>query len=211
MPQIPMTLTGIRDWQVALHRVETAQRGVAVLREDEIMGHSSRILPVTVLVGVLVLLQARAAPGHRAGSAPSSRPAHAHSATTQPRIDTRETHVPQITTLLTAPAQLAVLDTATFTTTFHNRGPHGGPYRAILELVPMGGGPAHTLAQSGFSLEHNQRLTLYWEWRAGTSLPPGTYTVRVLLHDATGTDDLIATGTDPERLTVHSRQGGTTQ
>jgi hypothetical protein len=84
------------------------------------------------------------------------------------------------------PARLAALDTATIATTFAGVAPASGPYSATLELQPRSGGPGPTLTQGGFHLHAHQPLTVYWEWRAGASLPSGAYSVWVHLDDARG-------------------------
>ena len=101
------------------------------------------------------------------------------------------------------PRRLSPLDTATIAATFSTAGSEGGPYTAILELRPQGGGHEPTAAQGGFRLHPGQSLTVYWEWRAGAALPPGRYTVWVRLSDPRG--HTMATGTAPAPLIVTGR------
>jgi hypothetical protein len=101
------------------------------------------------------------------------------------------------------PTRLMVLDTATFAVTFSAARPASGPYTAILELQPRAGGLTRSAAQGGFHLYRDQSLRLYWEWRAGTTLPPGVYTVRVRLRDTKRR--IVATGTAPTLLVVAQR------
>jgi hypothetical protein len=93
---------------------------------------------------------------------------------------------PRVVGVRATPSQLSPLNTATFSATIANTGFDGGPYRATLQLRPLSGGQVRSASQRGFMLRHNQRLTLYWEWRAGASLPPGRYAMRVLLSAASG-------------------------
>ena len=101
------------------------------------------------------------------------------------------------------PRRLSPLDTATIAATFSTAGPDSGPYTARLELLPRRGGPSPTATQGGFRLRPGQRLTVYWEWRAGATLPPGVYTVRVRLGDGRG--HILASGTAPAPLIVAGR------
>jgi hypothetical protein len=98
------------------------------------------------------------------------------------------------------PTRLMPLDTATFAATFSSARPDTGPYTATLELQPRRGGHTLTAAQGGFRLHWGQPLSVYWEWRAGATLPPGVYTVRVRLRDKTR--QIVATGTAPVSLIV---------
>jgi hypothetical protein len=101
------------------------------------------------------------------------------------------------------PRRLSPLDTATIAATFSTAGSEGGPYTAILELRPRGGGHGPTASQGGFRLRPGQSLTVYWEWRAGAALPPGRYTVWVRLGDPRG--HTVANGTAPAPLIVAGR------
>jgi hypothetical protein len=101
------------------------------------------------------------------------------------------------------PQRLSPLDTATIAATFSTARPKDGPYTATLELRPRDGGLAPTATQGGFRLHPDQSLTVYWEWRAGASLPPGRYTVRVRLGDPAG--QTVANGTAPAPLVVARR------
>jgi hypothetical protein len=65
--------------------------------------------------------------------------------------------------------------------------------------VPAGH-DALTATQGAFRLHHGQPLSVYWEWRAGATLPPGAYTVRVRLSDVTR--QVVASGTAPVSLVV---------
>ena len=98
------------------------------------------------------------------------------------------------------PTRLTILDIATFAATFSPARPDTGPYTAILELQPRSGGHTLRAAQEGFHLHRGQPLSVYWEWRAGTTLPPGVYTVRVRLSDKIR--QIVATGTAPGALIV---------
>lgn len=103
------------------------------------------------------------------------------------------------------PTRLAPLDTVTIAATFHNASVAMGPYVANLELLSHPGHLDYSATQSGFSLYHGQPLTLYWEWRTGTSLPPGTYTVRVMLSETAHPDQAVASGTANLPLTIVAR------
>ncbi|HWE60661.1 MAG TPA: hypothetical protein VHB98_03045 [Chloroflexota bacterium] len=89
----------------------------------------------------------------------------------------------RIVAIAATPARVMVLDRVTLSAVLINDGHDTGPYQAVLWLVPQHGRALQPVAQSGFHLRHHQRLTLYWEWRAGTSLPPDTYHVLVQLRD----------------------------
>jgi hypothetical protein len=45
-------------------------------------------------------------------------------------------------------------------------------------------------------------MTVFWEWRAGASLPPGVYTVGVRLVSAAHPQAGVASGTAGTPLTV---------
>jgi hypothetical protein len=98
------------------------------------------------------------------------------------------------------PTRLTILDIATFAATFSSARADTGPYTATLELQPRSGGHTLAAAQGGFHLHRGQPLSVYWEWRAGATLPPGVYTVRVRLSDKIR--QLVATGTAPVALIV---------
>ena len=105
------------------------------------------------------------------------------------------------------PTRLMPLDRATIAARFSSDRPDAGPYTATLELRPHSGGravPARhealTATQGGFRLHHGQPLRVYWEWRAGATLPPGAYTVRVRLSDMTR--QVVASGTAPVSLVI---------
>jgi hypothetical protein len=111
--------------------------------------------------------------------------------------------VPVTVAVGVTPQRLSPLDTATIAATFSTAGVEGGPYTAILELRPRGGGHEPTASQGGFRLRPGQPLTVYWEWRAGAALPPGRYTVCVRLGDPRG--HTVANGTAPAPLIVAGR------
>ena len=111
--------------------------------------------------------------------------------------------VPVTVAVGVTPRRLSPLDTATIAATFSTAGSEGGPYTAILELRPRGGGHGPTASQGGFRLRPGQSLTVYWEWRAGAALPPGRYTVWVRLGDPRG--HTVANGTAPAPLIVAGR------
>jgi hypothetical protein len=111
--------------------------------------------------------------------------------------------VPVTVAVGVTPQRLSPLDTATIAATFSTAGSEGGPYTAILELRPQGGGHEPTASQGGFRLHPGQSLTVYWEWRAGATLPSGRYTVWVRLNDPRG--HAVATGTAPAPLIVAGR------
>jgi hypothetical protein len=105
------------------------------------------------------------------------------------------------------PTRLTPLDRATIAARFSSDRPDAGPYTATLELRPHRGGravpPGHdalTATQGAFRLHHGQPLSVYWEWRAGATLPPGAYTVRVRLSDVTR--QVVASGTAPTSLII---------
>jgi hypothetical protein len=115
------------------------------------------------------------------------------------------TAAPAVLGVTATPPQLGLLDTVTIATTLYNGGPIAGPYVATLQLLSGDHGIGPSAAQGGFMLRHGQRLTLYWEWRAGASLPPGVYTVRVVLRDAARPGRLVASGTAITPLSVRHR------
>jgi hypothetical protein len=117
------------------------------------------------------------------------------------------TTAPPTVSVSVTPTRLTPLDRATIAATFSSDRPDAGPYTATLELRPHSGGrvvPAGhaplTATQGGFRLHHGQRLSVYWEWRAGATLPPGAYTVRVRLRDVTR--QVVASSTAPVSLVI---------
>ena len=116
------------------------------------------------------------------------------------------TALPSVSVSVT-PTRLAPLDRATLAATFSTDRPVAGPYTATLELRPHRGDravptghDALTATQGAFRLHHGQPLSVYWEWRAGATLSPGAYTVRVRLSDATR--QVVASGTAPTALVI---------
>lgn len=105
-----------------------------------------------------------------------------------------------VVTVSVAPTRLMVLDTATFAATFVAARPAPSPYTAILELQPRGGGHTRSAVQGGFHLYRGRPVSIYWEWRAGTTLPPGVYRVRARLRDMSRR--IVATGTARALLVV---------
>ena len=112
---------------------------------------------------------------------------------------------PTVRSLTATPLRAAPLDTVTFTTTFSNAGVTRGPYSATLQLLPEDGGRPRSLSQSGFMLRPDQPLSLYWEWRADASLPPGRYSMRVQLATMAAPAHVLASYTSTRRLTIVSR------
>ena len=117
------------------------------------------------------------------------------------------TIAPPSVSVSVTPTRLMPLDRATIAARFSSDRPDAGPYTATLELRPHSGGravPARhealTATQGGFRLHHGQPLSVYWEWRAGATLPPGAYMVRVQLSDVTR--QVVASGTAPVSLVV---------
>lgn len=115
--------------------------------------------------------------------------------------------VPVTVVVGVTPRRLIPLDTATIAATFTTVGPDSGPYTATLELRPRAGGPVPTAIQSGFRLHTGQPLTVYWEWRAGATLPHGLYTVWVLLRDVHG-NTVTSGGAAAPLLVAEQAQGG---
>jgi hypothetical protein len=113
--------------------------------------------------------------------------------------------MPSVVSLTATPLQAAPLDTVTFATTVFNGGWTRGPYRSTLQLLPEHGGQLRSLSQSGFMLRHDQQLTLYWEWRAGASLPPGLYTLRMQLATTAEPQRVLASYTASQRLAILCR------
>jgi hypothetical protein len=116
------------------------------------------------------------------------------------------TAAPSVSVSVT-PTRLTPLDRATIAATFSTDRPAAGPYTATLELRSHRGGravPARhdalTATQGGFRLHHGRPLSVYWEWRAGATLLPGAYTVRVRLNDVTR--QVVASGTAPTSLVI---------
>jgi hypothetical protein len=117
------------------------------------------------------------------------------------------TTAPPSVSVSVTPTRLAPLDRATIAARFSSDQPDAGPYKATLELRPHRGGravpagrDALTATQGAFRLHHGQPLSVYWEWRAGATLPPGAYTVRVRLSDVTR--QVVASGTAPTSLII---------
>jgi hypothetical protein len=118
------------------------------------------------------------------------------------------TGVPVTVAVGVTPSRLLALDTATIATTFAAASPDKAPYSATLELQPQSGGPRPTLTQGGFHLYPHQPLTVYWEWRAGASLPSGTYSVWVHLHNAHGQTVTNFRASAPLLVAGPSQRGG---
>jgi hypothetical protein len=118
-----------------------------------------------------------------------------------------QNEMPSVTSLTATPLRAHVLDTVTFAATFFNGGFTCGPYRATLQLLPEHGGQRRSLSQSGFVLRHDQQITLYWEWRASASLPPGLYDMRVQLRPAAKPQYVVASYTARQRLAVAASAG----
>jgi hypothetical protein len=116
--------------------------------------------------------------------------------------------MPSVASLTATPLQADPLDTVTFAATVFNRGVTHGPYRATLQLLSEHGGQRRGLSQSGFMLRHDQRLTLYWVWRAGASLPPGLYDMRLQLSAAAKPQGAVAGNTARQRLAIVASVGG---
>jgi hypothetical protein len=110
-----------------------------------------------------------------------------------------------VITLTATPLRAAPPDTVTFTTTILNGGVTRGPFRASLQLLPEHRGQVRSLSQSGFMLRHDQYLSLYWEWRAGASLPPGSYKMCIRLGTTAEPQRVVANYTASQRLTILSR------
>jgi hypothetical protein len=113
--------------------------------------------------------------------------------------------MPSVISLTATPLRAAPLEMVTFAAALRNGGYTYGPYRATLQLLPENGGRHHSLTQSGFMLRHNQPLTLYWEWRAGASLPCGIYAMRVQLGTMAKPRRVVASFTAGLRLTIVPR------
>jgi hypothetical protein len=117
------------------------------------------------------------------------------------------TTAPSSVSVSVTPTRLTPLDRATIAARFSSDRPDAGPYTATLELRPHSGGRAVPVGhdalmatQSAFRLHHGQPLSVYWEWRAGATLPPGAYTVRVRLSDVRR--QVVASGTAPTALII---------
>jgi len=117
------------------------------------------------------------------------------------------TTAPPSVSVSVTPTRLTPLDRATIAATFSSDRPAAGLYTATLELRPHSGGravpagdDALTATQGGFRLHHGQPLSVYWEWRAGATLPPGVYMVRVRLSDVTR--QVVASSTAPASLVI---------
>lgn len=119
--------------------------------------------------------------------------------TTPIAADPAGTDAPAVLGVTSTPVQLGLLDRVTVATKLDNGGPIAGPYVAALQLLSRDRGIGPSVAQGGFTLHHGQRLTLYWEWRAGASLPPGAYTGRVVLREAARSGRLVASAGRPPR------------
>lgn len=147
------------------------------------------IYPVCLLGMTLVLIQGAATRAAIAGQ--------------RPRDGSDLTVAVQV-----SPARLAVLDTVTVAATFANHGATISRCTAILQLIPRHGGLTLTASQGGFPLRRGQRLTVYWEWQTGASLPPGVYTVHVLLASTAQSHRIMARGTALIPLTILPRANG---
>ena len=119
--------------------------------------------------------------------------------TTPIAADPAGTAAPAVLGVTATPGQLGLLDRVTVATKLDNGGPIAGPYVAALQLLSRDRGVGPSVAQGGFTLHHGQRLTLYWEWRAGASLPPGAYAVCVVLCEAARPGRLVASAGRPPR------------
>jgi hypothetical protein len=169
-----------------------------------------KVLPRTILALLAVLLGVYAAGVLSfAGRVLAWGPGTGHLAVmahqvtfTRPQATSTRDVIPSVTSLTATPLQVAPLETVTFATTFFNGGLTRGPYRATLQLLPEQGGQLRSLSQNGFMLRHNQQLTLYWEWRAGASLPAGLYKMRVLLGPAAKSLCVVTSYTTSQRLTI---------
>jgi hypothetical protein len=169
------------------------------------MGHLSRNLTLTVLLGVSLVLGTGLILRLLARDA-LTLPNRAPWPTAVATAPAANAGSPlRIVAIVATPARLAPLERATFATTFFNGGFRSGPYRATLQLLPRAGGPARSMTQSGFLLRHHQQLTLYWEWRVGASLPPGTYAMRVVLGEPAGATQPVTAMTAGRTLTIVPR------
>ena len=115
--------------------------------------------------------------------------------------------ITMVVSVRVTPTRLAPLDRATIAATFSTDRLVAGPYTATLDLRAHSGGravpaghDALTATQGAFRLHHGQPLSVYWEWRAGATLPPGAYTVRVRLSDVTR--QVVASGMAPVSLVI---------
>jgi hypothetical protein len=180
------------------------------------MWYLGRILPRTIVLFVAVLLGAYLASissfldsvlawGARTPSPVAMAPQVTFA---QVQAAYPQDAMPSVTSLRATPLRAHPFDTITFAATFFNGGCTCGPYRATLLLLPQRGGQLRGLSQSGFTLRHDQQLTLYWEWRAGASLPPGLYDMRVQLSTAAKPKCLVAAYTARQRLAIVASAGG---
>ena len=145
----------------------------------------------TYLIGFVAVLSITALSTNRL-TAPASR---------------SHTITPPSVSVSVTPTRLTPLDRATIAARLSSDQPDAGPYTATLELRPHSsaravpaGYDALSATQGGFRLHHGQPLSVYWEWRAGATLPPGAYTVRVRLSDVTR--QVVASGTAPASLVI---------
>jgi hypothetical protein len=112
---------------------------------------------------------------------------------------------PRVLAITTTPAQLAPLETVTIAAALYAGGTGTRPYTATVQLLPADGGPTRTATQGGITLHPRQQETVYWEWRAGASLPTGVYTVRVLLRGTAQPGGVVASATAGQTVTVAPR------
>ena len=118
-----------------------------------------------------------------------------------PAASTR-TAMPVVVSLTATPQPVAPLDRVTIIATLFNGGFACGPYRATLQLLPAHSNQLRSSSQSGFMLRHGRRLTLAWEWRAGASLPPGQYRMRLQLATVARPARVLPSYTSGQQLTI---------
>ncbi len=184
--------------------MERVQQRTSWRRRVTHMRHLSGLLSLLVLCGVSLVLGIGLALQWTAGPARPLAPHSPGASVVQP-TPAASGAMPHVVSIVVTPAQLAPLERATFATTFVNDGFRIGPYRATLELLPYSGGPLRSLTQRGFLLRHAQPLTIYWEWRAGASLPPSRYALRVLLSELASAARPLSTLTASRTLIVRPR------
>jgi hypothetical protein len=162
------------------------------------------LLPVGLIVGLLAAslplegTPARAS-GHVVAHARQGLPGRA---TTTVGLEVPGRPSPAVLAVRVTPARIEVLDRVTVAATLVASAGGAGRYAAILEFWPWGRGRTLRTAQGGLVLRPDRPLTVFWEWRAGESLPPGVYTVRVRLVSVAHPQGDVARGTARTPLTV---------
>jgi hypothetical protein len=161
------------------------------------------LLPLGLIVGLLAAsLPLEGTPANASGHVVARvRQGPPGQATTTVGLKVPGRSSPAVLAVRVTPARVEVLDRVTVAATLVAAA-GAGRYAAILEFLPWGRGRTLRTAQGGLVLRPGQPLTVFWEWRAGESLPPGVYTVCVRLVSVAHPQGDVASGTARTPLTV---------